>query len=238
MTSAAAERSKIFGPGDMYHPVWLKVVCIVSIALGALGLLMATLGIVGQLTMERTHESTLRLMESLQQGAPQPMMDLQKELQAESMAIQRQWLPLSLSLLVVNVFVAGVLLGGGIQALRMKPGGRKWLVAAMAAAAVFELVRLPPTAIMQWQTSKIVNSYINRILEATTPAGANVPPAQRQAMNKMTRSFMVAAVLFGMVTALSMAVAKIAFYVVGVWFLRRPHIQAMYSPAATAEVVD
>jgi hypothetical protein len=166
------------------------------------------------------------------------MIELQRELQTEMASIQREWRPLNLSFLGLNLFVASMLLAGGIQALRMKPSGRKLLLAALATAAVFEIVRIPPTAIMQWQTSKIMSPYMQRMMAASTPPGTTMPPGQRQMMDKMMRSVMVSAILVGIVTALSMAAAKIAFYVAGVWLLRRPHIRAMYSPQQVeAEVV-
>ncbi len=223
----------------MNHPVWLKVVCIVSIVLGSLGLLMSIAGLVGQLSIERTNDATLRLMESLQQGAaPQPMIELQKELQSEIVAIQQRFMPLNLVLLGGNVLVAGALLAGGIQALRMKPAGRKLLLAALIAAAVFEVVRVPPTAFMQWQMSKLMSPFMQRIMDAGTPPGTAVPPAQRRFMDKMARSVMVTTILIGIVTALSMAAVKIAFYVAGAWLLRRPHVRAMYLPEpAVAEVM-
>jgi hypothetical protein len=222
----------------MNNPVWLKVVCIVSIVLGSLGLLMSTMGLVGQLSLERTRDATLRWMEALQKNAPQPMIELQKEMQNEMVAVQQEWMPLNLALLGVNVVVAGALLAGGIQALRMKPAGRKLLLAALIAAAVFEVVRLPPTAFMQWQMSKLMSPFMQRVMEASTPPGKALPPAQRQFFDKLGRSVMVTSILVGIITTLSMAVVKIAFYVAGIWLLRRPHIRAMYFPEpAAAEVI-
>jgi hypothetical protein len=224
----------------MNNPVWLKVVCIGAIVLGALGLVMAATGIVGQLMAEQTQASTLRWMEAMQGGGglPPQVQDIQRELMTESARIQHRWRPISLAISIVHFFVAAALLAGGIQALRMKESGRKLLLGALATTIVFEVVRLPPTALVQWEMSKLMGPYMQRLMDASAPQGAAMPPAQRRTMQTVMRSTMVASVLIGFLTALGMAVVKIAFYVAGVWLLRQPHVRARYAAPLAAEVVN
>jgi hypothetical protein len=222
----------------MNNPVWLKVVCIVSIILGSLGLLMSLMGIAGQLMIEAMHSAMLSFVNVMPQAGPQQQADAMKEFFQASIDVQLAWRPLNMVLMGLNLFVASALVAGGIQALRMKPAGRKLLLAALAAAAVFEMIRGPATVAVQWQMSKSMGPLMQRMMEASTPAGANLPPGQQQMIENMQRSIMVSSALMGMVTTLSMAVVKIAFYIAGVWLLLRPHIRAMYSPQlASAEVV-
>lgn len=222
----------------MNNPVWLKVVCIVSIVLGSLGLLMTTTGIVMTLMAERVQASTLRWMEVVQKwaGIPPQVQEVQRELMIEMAAVQERWVPINMGVLAVNVFVAAALLAGGIQALRMKAFGRKLLLAALAVAAVFEIVRVVPTSLMQWEISKQMGPYMQPIMEASTPKGPVMPPAQRKMIQTIMRSSTVAGVLLGLLTALGMAVVKIAFYLAGVWLLRKPHVVAMYAPPVVAIV--
>jgi hypothetical protein len=222
----------------MNNPVWLKVVCIVSIILGSLGLLMSLMGIAGQLMIEAMHSAMLSFVNVMPQAGPQQQADAMKEFFQASIDVQLAWRPLNMVLMGLNLFVASALVAGGIQALRMKPAGRKLLLAALAAAAVFEMIRGPATVAVQWQMSKSMGPLMQRMMEASTPAGANLPPGQQQMIENMQRSIMVSSALMGMVTTLSMAVVKIAFYIAGVWLLLRPHIRAMYSPQlASSEVV-
>jgi hypothetical protein len=216
----------------MRNPVWLKAVCVVSIVLGSLGLLMATTGVVMTLLADRVQASTMKWMTTFQGagGLPPEVSKIQQELMVETAAIQQRWLPINLLVLAVGVVVASLLLAGGIQALRMKSTGRKLLLAALATAAVFELGRVVPTTLMQWEISKLMGPYMQRIMEASSPKGVAMPPAQRKTVQTVMRSSMVAGALIGLTTALGMAVVKIAFYLGGVWLLRKPHIVAMYTP--------
>ena len=224
----------------MNNPVWLKVVCIVSIVLGALGLVMAAGGIVGQLMAEQAQASTLRWMEAMQGGGglPPQVQEIQRELMTESARIQHRWMPINVTVSVFHLLVASFLLAGGIQAVRMKESGRKLLLAALATAIVFEVARLPPTALVQWEMSKLMSPYMQRLMDASAPQGAAMPPAQRRTMQTVMRSSMVAGVLIGFLTALGMAVVKIAYYAAGVWLLRQPQVRARYAAPLAAEVVN
>ena len=75
----------------MNNPVWLKVVCIVSICLASLGILVSIAGLFGQLMIDRTEAATVKFMDALQQGIPQQTKDLQKQLQHEIADVQRYW---------------------------------------------------------------------------------------------------------------------------------------------------
>jgi hypothetical protein len=221
----------------MNSPVWLKVVCIVSIVLGALGLLMAMTGIAGQLFAAEAQESTLKMMEAFQVGGvPPAIKEIQKEMMDASVAVQRRWMPINLAISIVHLFVAAALLAGGIQALRMKPSGRKLLLMALVAAILFEIGRLPPTGIMQWEMTKVVGQFSQRLMDAAAPSGKALPPGQKKTIQMVMRTSMVAGTLIGVLTALGLAIVKLAFYAAGVWLLIRPQFRAMYEPAIEAKV--
>lgn len=219
----------------MYSPVWLKVVCIVSIVLGALGLLMATAGLIGQWKAEDWQKSTAKLMETLQAGGLPPQIEeLQQEMMEQTMAVQRQWRPVNVAISLVHLCVAAALLAGGIQALRLKPLGRKILLAALSLAIVFEVVRIVPTSVMQWQISQIIEPYMQRIVDASSPPNKAMPAAQRKSLQMVMRASMMAGVLIGVLTAAGMALVKLAFYIASLWLLRRPQFRAVYEPAVEA----
>lgn len=221
----------------MNSPVWLKAVCIVSIVLGALGLLMAMTGIAGQLFTEEAQKSTLRMIEAMQVGGlPPQMRELQQEMMDQSAVVQRRWMPINLAICIVHLFVATALLAGGIQALRMKASGRKLLLMALWSAILFELGRLPPAGIMQWEMSKIMGPFAQRMMDAAAPPGKAMPPGQKKTIQMIMRSSMVAGVLIGVLTAVGMAIVKLSFYGASVWLLTRPHFRAMYEPAIAATV--
>lgn len=222
----------------MNHPAWLKVVCIGCIVLGSLGLLTGLIGIAGQLFNASVQSSMEKFMGAMQQGAPNKTLEIQRKMQAEIGAVQQRYLVMNLILLGVQLFVAALLLVGGIQALRMKPVGHKLLIAAMSAAVVFELVRLPPTIIMQWESSKIMQPFMDEMMAGSGPQGGGMTPAQKRTFQTIMRSSMMFGVLFGVAMALGMAAVKIAFYGCGIWILRKPHIRDRYAGVlAPAEVV-
>jgi hypothetical protein len=216
----------------MNNPVWVKAVCIVSIVLGSLGLLMATTGVIFTLMAERSQDSMLRMMQAFSAGGmPPEVQEVQKQLMADTAAIQKRWLPINMVILGFSFLVAATLLAGGIQALRKRAAGRKLLLAALCIAAVFELVRVVPTSLMQWEISKLMSPYMQRLMDVSVPKGPAMPPAQRKMMQTIMRSSMTAGVLIGFLTALGMAAVKISFYLGGIWLLRKPHVLAMYSVA-------
>jgi hypothetical protein len=47
---------------------------------------------------------------------------------------------------------------------------------------------------------------------------------------------LVASTIMGLLTALGLAIVKLAFYGAGMWLLTRPHFRAMYEPAIAASV--
>ena len=223
----------------MNHPAWLKFVCIGCIVLGSLGLLTGLMGIAGQLFNAGVQSSMEEFMNAMQKGVPNKTIEIQRKMQAEMMAVQQRYLVMNLIFLGMQLFVAATLVAGGILALRMKPNGRKLLIAAMSAAVVFELVRLPPTIMMQWESSKVMQPFMDEMMAASSPqGGGGMTPAQKRTFQTIMRSSMMFGVLFGVAMALGMAAAKVAFYGCGIWILRKPNIRERYAGMlAPAEVV-
>lgn len=220
----------------MHHPMWLKVVCIGSIVLGGWGGCTSVSGTLDQFLAESMQQSMLRRVQETLPKAEHPAKDLVESLVTEMLELQRRWRPINLALAIIHLVVASCLLTGGVLALRRKPAGRKLLLAAAASAAMFEVVQIVPSSIMQWQAAKLTAPYLQRFADVV--ASASDSSKLDQNMLRVIAAVTEASALMRITAALGMMLIKLAFYLATVWLLRQPHIRALYSGQfAVAEVV-
>jgi len=209
---------------------WFHAVCITAIVLGALGILMGlfTLGMLavrpvlqGMMAHSRVH------------AAPGGGLDAQVEMQREMQQVAYRWLPLTLPLMGIEAVVSICLIVGGARSLRLRPGGRALLIGAFWVAVVVELGQLFPAIAVQLENAAVTEKYMPRLMEAPSPHGGRMPPEFGGMMSVFTK----AAAVLGMVVAVVMALAQVAFYVFGAIYLGRPEVRAQFTGPSTAELV-
>lgn len=141
--------------------------------------------------------------------------EFQQEMQA---ATDRYRVPLVLTSLF-RMVVAGMLVYGGIQALSFKSRGRNVLLAAFAAGLVFEVVFRVLKSIIDIEIDAAMTAYFEKLASTVPNQG---PP-------DLLLSIMRAAVVVGYAIQYALTFAKMAFYVLGLIYLRRPSIASLFT---------
>jgi hypothetical protein len=189
----------------------VKAICIVAIVLGGAGVATALMGAVG-LVVGRQMQAAFSGVN--QPGVSQELQDVQLKTQQEIQAVQERFLGINAVLLGAHAIVAGMLLTGGIQALRRVRPGRKLLVAACSAAIVFELVRGSVQTVIQLQVLSVTTHFFEQMMEASMEQAADLA----EWLVWFSRLAMVA----GLALAIGWILVKLVFYCVAVWYLRKP----------------
>jgi hypothetical protein len=145
------------------------------------------------------------------------MMRVQKDMENQLQSIQRRYFAINVILIVVLALVAFGLLIGGIQSLRRVSPARKILLAACSAALVYESIKTVRDVLIQAETIPMTLRHTDRMMSA----GSGPPGAADIAMTA-ARVGVVVGILFGAAWLL----AKLVFYSVAVWYLRKPAVGA------------
>ena len=198
------------------RPGWLTAIVAIAIIMGVFGLLMGIGGLGSTLFWKQT-QAVVRPAQNpnLNPALEKELDEFQQEMQAVT---DRYRVPLVLTSLF-RMVVAGMLVYGGIQALSFNSRGRKVLLAAFAAGLVFEAVFRVLKSIIDIEIDAAMNVYFERLVSTVPQRG---PP-------DVLLSIMRTAVVVGYAMQYVVTFAKITFYVVGLVYLRRPLIAALFS---------
>jgi hypothetical protein len=198
------------------RPGGLTFVCVVAIVLGGLGLLGAFLGI-ASLAAGSAVQDAFSMRQ--QPGMGDEVVDAQIEMQKRIQAVTDHYWGFHLGFSLAHLVVAGILLAGGIVALRRGPGGCKFLVTAFVVAILFELSRVVFGTIVQIDMWAAISDSMSRMAE--NPAGDGGQSGALMATVMMV-SFIV-----GIALTICFVLAKVIFYGVGARYLSRLKAKAI-----------
>jgi hypothetical protein len=192
----------------------IKAICIIAIVMGCLGLLSVLGGTAGLLFGKQIQSA---VSPTNQPGVSQEMVRVQKDMEKALQSVQDRFFAVNVALIVMLAFVAFALLIGGVQSLRRVPPARKILVTACSAALVYELVKIARDVAIQAQTIPMTLQHTERMISA-----GNGPPGAVDFAMTAARVGIVVGILFGAAWVL----AKLVFYSISVWYLRKPAVSA------------
>jgi hypothetical protein len=150
-----------------------------------------------------------------------PAPEARTEVLNRTMEISKKYNPILVPLTIVKIGVEGALLIGSIMALGFKLSGKSLLAGALIAAAILETIQFVPNAMMRRETQAAVADLMPQIMAAQ---GAGGMPAGFD-MSSMMNGIGTIALVFG----LFWLAAKIVLYVLGIKYLRRPDIEALFT---------
>src|SRR6185295_10464230 len=200
------------------RPSALTVICVLAIVFGVLGLLTGGIGLVSQIFSSTVEKA----ITAAQGGANSPGGEVQKEMMTRTLEITRKYNLVMIPLMVLKVLVEAALLAGAIMALGLKPSGRSWLLGALAAAIILESIQAVPTFLIQRETQAITAEMMPRIMAAN-----GAPPGD--GMSSVMSGIGTVSLIFGLVWL----VIKIVLCALGIRYLRKPDIEALFTPEAT-----
>jgi hypothetical protein len=222
MGNPSAENDPVFiedSAGGGSRPGGLTFICVAAIALGGAGLLMGCFGLMSQVFTSEMQQG----FAGFPGGANMPGAEAQKEMNARLLAVANRYKWVTLPLLVVKVFVEAALLAGGLMSWGLKPRGRSWLLGGLCAATVFDAAYVVPTVLVQRETQAVMSEMMPKLMAAQQ--GRNAPPG----MNDFMSGFMSVVGIASTIVALVWLAGKVLFYMLGIRYLRKPEVRALFA---------
>ena len=207
-------------PQRKTRPTALTVICILAIVFGALGVLIGGFGLMSQLFSSQIQQA----ITAGQAGANSTAVEAQTEMVSRTMEIAKKYNPVMIPLTVGKIAVEGALLIGAILALGLKLPGKSLLAGALIAAAILESIQFVPRSMMGRETQAAVAELMPQIMAAQGARG--LPPGMD--MSSVMSGVGTVTLVFGAIWL----VIKIVLYVLGIRYLRRPDISALFSETA------
>ena len=201
------------------RPGWLTAICVLAIVFGALGLITGAFSLLGQLFASQLQTFIM----SAQGSSNVPGAEIQKEVMTRSVVIASRYRMLMIPLTLGKALVAALLLLGGIFSLSLKNTGRTLLVRALLAALVVESLLFVPTTLAQRESQALMSELMPKMMQSQQ--GPNGPPPGFNAgMSAMFSVIGTATLLI----SLAWLAAKIVIYLLGIRYLRKPKIVALF----------
>jgi hypothetical protein len=196
------------------RPGWLSAVCVVAIVLGGLGLMTSLLGAAGTIFAPQVQAWTQKWTEKMTQGRGQPpgIQEMQEKMQAKVLEVQARWRAANLAVVAANLVLSSCLLFGGIKAMQLSPAGRTVLLFTFGAIILFHGLRMIPNIGMQLATADVMNNIMNISMKA--------------------------GIAFSIAWMVMIELVQVTAYALGIWYLRRPHIRALYANQEGAATVE
>jgi hypothetical protein len=203
----------------------LTLVCGLSIAFAAMGLLTACFGLASLAVSAQLQQAIAAAQKTRNPAAN----DVQNELNARTVEITKKYNAFSIPLTIVKLPVELTLLTGGVVALWLKPWGRSLLLGALAVAALFDVVAAIPNTLMQREIQTVFADTMPRLMAAQR-GPARMPPG---AGNLMT-SYMTTVQSVTLVFLVAWLAGKIVLAAFGIQYLRKPAVAALFAPSTPA----
>jgi len=209
------------------RPKGLNAICIIGLVMAGLGGMSLVAGLGGLLLQPVIQSWATDFQQSVQRGMPagqqqQQQFQAQMEMNEAIMAMQRQYLPLTLigyGLLLITVCVLGI---ACIRGLTGKANGLKWLLIAMIVAIVCDIARTYPAMKLQQESRKITQDYMQRVMQTMpNPAAARTAAPMMRASMQMTTMITVL-FIYGWL------LMKCGFYGTGLWYVSRSSVREAY----------
>jgi len=207
-------------PVPRARPRALTVICVLAIVFGALGILAGCVGLIGQLMSSQIAGTVV----AGQGAAGEPAAAFQQEIVTRTMALSAKYNPVMVPLTVVKILVEAALLIGGIMAMGLKSAGRSLLSSALVAAIIIESIQAVPTFMMQRESQAMMAELMPQMM-AQQGGAKDLPPGFD--MSSIMSGVGVVTLVLGFIWL----AAKIVLYILGIRYLARPALVAMFSSA-------
>src|SRR5262249_12318973 len=148
---------------------------------------------------------------------------VQAEVLQRSMEIAQKYAAVLIPLGIAKLLVEVALVVGAIMSLLLKAPGRSLLMGALIAAVIIECVMAVPSMMVRRDTQAVMADLMPKILAAQR--APNGPPP---GIGDMSRVFSGMGTIT-MVFSLGWLAVKIILYILGINYLRKPKIVALFS---------
>jgi hypothetical protein len=191
-------------------PGGLKAICIIAIVLGSFGVLATIASSIGLVFGQQIQD---QLNPGLQDLEPD-VQDVQRQMQQDLNAIAGKYRSVQLLDLLLHLVSAVLLVVGSAMVLRRTGRGIPILIGGFAVAIVYLLLNTGLTIVVQLQSLPIIQEMIEQAGDAEgAPAEAG--------------TLALFGVIVGIIIAVVIALAKLIFYLIGLFYVRRSEVRAL-----------
>jgi len=204
-------------------PAGLKAICIIAVILGVSGMMLAVASGAGLLAGRQVPGAF-----NFERPELDPELEelgrIQQRMQAELNAILQEFaLPNALAA-TGHLFTAMLLVIGSIMTLRRKSTGPSLLSFACAASILYLVGRVILSIWIQVKSMLVYERFASRFM---AEIGERSGGEGAEAMAAMPKIFMIFLVI-GLAVSAVIALAKITFYAIAFFYLRKPTVRAMF----------
>ena len=210
--------------GPRRRPSGLTAVCVISIIVGALGVLGA-LQTLGAAAFQGAMQKSFSMPS--QPGMSKDFAKVQKaqeEMQREIQAVSHKYLPFTCTAAVVNMAISVCLLVGGIMLMKMNPKVRTFMIAVFAVGIVYVMINSVIVVFVQLDMGAVMARVMPQMMVAAGPKGE--PGAEQGAAFMATAAKI--GIYIGIAITLAWALFNLIFYAVGARYLSRPNIRRLF----------
>jgi hypothetical protein len=222
-----------FGPGDSTSPFaapprakrpgGLTAICVIAIVLGALGV-PSSLSTLASVAFGQATSKAFVMPE--QPGVNGEFVKTNEKFQQRVDEVSRRFRGANIGLALMNLVVSVGLLVGAILMLKMNVTARRFLVAVLAVAIVFEIVHTCIFVFIQLQMAPVLAESMPRMMKSTVPKGQ--PGAEQAA--EIGGIIAKLAVFGGIAFHVARGLAELIYYAVAARYLCKPRIRALCEP--------
>lgn len=195
----------------------VKTLSIISIVLGALGLLGAFSGAAAFLAGP---QKTMGAMK----GMSAEEVEVQQEMAKAIVALTEDWKTFNGIVTILSFIVAAALIAGGIMSLKIRKQGRDVLATTFVVAIPLKVVQAVASVWIGMATIEILHEYLPKIMQAANPPGRSLPAGAQG----VATSIGEAAALLGIAFGVGWILLQLGFFIVGAIYLRKPEVRATF----------
>jgi hypothetical protein len=199
----------------------VKTLSIVSIVLGALGLLGAFSGAVAFLA----DPGKIMGATGTVHGETATSIEVQQDMSKAVIALTESWRNYNGVVALISFFVSAALLAGGIMCLKLGENGRRVLVTTFVMAIPFKVIQGIASVYIGVATMQIMGEYMPKLMRASTPTGTAMPAGVEGVASGLAQG----SAMFGIALGVGWLLLQIGFYVAGTIYLRKPDVRATFS---------
>ena len=203
----------------------LTAVCVIALVVGILSAFSVISQFANLLFADKLQAAVARIQPDA--GAQQ----LQQEMSEQTAAITRKYAIYHWLSAATQSVLACLMIVGAVLALRLNPAGRKLLLAALIASLLFEPAKAALTAAVLRETAPVIVASMQQAAKASAPEGAQQP----QGLDPMISGISQLVVVMQWIMLIGLTALWCVFYLVGVWYLTRPAVKALFVPEAPSE---
>jgi len=205
----------------------LTAICVIALVLGILSAFSSVMQFVSLLVGDKLQTAISEVQPKHNQG----MQDVQQQIMEKTAAITQKYAVYHWVCFAVQSILAAIMIVGAILALQLKASGRTLLLIAFAGSLLFEPAKAALTAAVTRETMPITLEGIKQAAEASEAPGKKPPPGFEQMIGGISKTIVV----MQWVVLVGMTAAWCIFYLVGVWYLTKPAVKALFLPAVRSD---